>query len=202
MGKEIRWELYKKLKFNYTNIWYVHKIVWDFEEQTDNLNSHRRPDLVFVNEKENLLNSWLCRSSWLQGKNERKRKERWVRRRYKGSEKTVERESDSDTNFNWCTIYSYQRIDKGIGGFVKMRTSVEHPNYCIIEIDQNTKKSHGNLRRLVLTQTLVGDHQLTPMWKALKENNTKQRKKILLTTGRWHENIPTNGCKRNRTILD
>ncbi len=34
-------------------------------------------------------------------------------------------------------------------------TSGDHPNYCIIEIDQNTEKIPGDLRRLV-TQTPVG----------------------------------------------
>ena len=36
-----------------------------------------------------------------------------------------------------------------------------------------------------------------------KQDIPKQRKKILSTIGReWHENIPTTGYKRNRTILD
>ena len=43
------------------------------------------------------------------------------------------------------------------------RTSGDYPYYYIIEIDQNTEKSPGDLRRLVVTQTLVKDHQLTLM---------------------------------------
>ena len=36
-----------------------------------------------------------------------------------------------------------------------------------------------------------------------KQDFLKQRNKILSTIGReWHENIRTNGCQRNRTILD
>ena len=34
----------------------------------------------------------------------------------------------------------------------------DHPNYCIIEISQNTEKSPGDLRGLVVTQTPVKDH--------------------------------------------
>ena len=52
-------------------------------------------------------------------------------------------------------------------GFIKgtqelryKRTSGDHPNYCIIEIGQNTEKSPEHLRRLAITQTLVKDHQL------------------------------------------
>ena len=59
MGKEIHWELWKKLKFNHTNKWYLHnlesvlenethKLLWDFELQTNHLISVRRPDLVIV----------------------------------------------------------------------------------------------------------------------------------------------------------
>ena len=39
----------------------------------------------------------------------------------------------------------------------------DHPNYYIIKNDQNTEKSHGDLRRLAVTQTPVKNHQLTLM---------------------------------------
>ena len=62
MGKVIHSELCKKLKFDNTNKWYMHnpesilengthKILWDFEIQTDHLISARRPDLEIVNKK-------------------------------------------------------------------------------------------------------------------------------------------------------
>ena len=58
----------------------AHKILWDFEIQTDYLISARRLDLEIVNKKlkkeENLPNSGLCRSGCPQDKTERKRKER------------------------------------------------------------------------------------------------------------------------------
>ena len=60
-------------------------------------------------------------------------------------------------------------IDKVTGGLGNNRTSGDHPNSCIIEIGQNTEKSPGNLRRLGLTQTPVKYHQLSLMWKTLKE---------------------------------
>ena len=52
---------------------------------------------------------------------------------------------------------------KGTGGLGNKRKSGDHPNYCIIEIVQNTEKSPGDLRRLGVTQTPVKDHQLTLM---------------------------------------
>ena len=68
----IHWELCKKLKFDPTNKWYMrilksvqenetHKLLWDFETQTDHLILARRPDLVIIYKKENLPNSELCR---------------------------------------------------------------------------------------------------------------------------------------------
>ena len=48
------------------------------------------------------------------------------------------------------------------------RTSKEHPNYSIVEIDSNTEKSPGNLKRLAITQTPSKNHLLTLMLKTLK----------------------------------
>ena len=42
--------------------------------------------------------------------------------------------------------------------------SVEHSNYSIIEIVQNTEKSAGDLRRLAVTQTSLRNDQLTLGW--------------------------------------
>ena len=41
-----------------------HKLLWDFEIQTDHLISTRRPDLVIVDKlKENKTNKGFCRSA-------------------------------------------------------------------------------------------------------------------------------------------
>ena len=47
---------------------------------------------------------------------------------------------------------------KRLGGLRNKRTCGDHPNYCIIEIGQNTEKSPGDLRRLAVAQTPVKDH--------------------------------------------
>ena len=70
MGKVIHWELCKKLKFDHSNKWYVHnpesvfekemhKVLSDFEIQTDHLISARRLDLVIVNEKKTKRTCWI-----------------------------------------------------------------------------------------------------------------------------------------------
>ena len=69
VGKVIRWELYKKLKSEHTNKWYMHnpefvsgewhKLLWSFEIQTDHFILARRPDLIIINKKE--------RTCWIVG---------------------------------------------------------------------------------------------------------------------------------------
>ena len=60
VGNVIHWKLCKKLNFDLTNKWYMHKpesipeneipkILWSFEIQTDYLIPPRRPDLVMIN---------------------------------------------------------------------------------------------------------------------------------------------------------
>ena len=67
----------------------------------------------------------------------------------------MEYESDSDTNCNLHTWYSHQRTGTETRRFGNKRTSVDHPNYSIVEISQNTEKSPGDLKRLAVTQTPV-----------------------------------------------
>ena len=59
----IHWEKWKKCKFDHTSKWYrpnaesiqkneTHKLLWDFEIQTDHLISARRLDLIIISTKE------------------------------------------------------------------------------------------------------------------------------------------------------
>ena len=63
VGKVIHWEMCKKFKFDYTNKWYMHnpapvlennthKLLWDFNIQTDRLIPTRRPDFITITKKE------------------------------------------------------------------------------------------------------------------------------------------------------
>ena len=73
----------------------------------------------------------------------------------------MEQESDGDTNCDWRTRYSHQKIDTEPRELENKKTSEDHPNYCIVKINQNTKKSTGDLGRLAVTQTPVRNNQLT-----------------------------------------
>ena len=75
VGKVMYWELCKKLKFDHTNKWYMHtpasvlenethKLLWDFEKQTDHKFSAKQSDLMIVNKKKGLAELWTL-LSWL-----------------------------------------------------------------------------------------------------------------------------------------
>ena len=62
VDKVIHWEMYKKFKFGHTNKWYMqdpapvlendtHKLLWDFNIQTDHLIPDGRPDLIIITKK-------------------------------------------------------------------------------------------------------------------------------------------------------
>ena len=59
----------------------THKILRDFEIQTDHIIHVRRPNLVIINKKENLSSSGFCHSNRPHSENKRKWKERQVLRR-------------------------------------------------------------------------------------------------------------------------
>ena len=78
--------------------------------------------------------------------------------------KTVRHESGGYTNFNRCSSwYNHQMICKMNRGLRNKRKSGNNPNDNIAEIGQNTEKSAGALRRVVVTQTPVKDHKVTMM---------------------------------------
>ena len=65
VGKLVHWEVCKKFKFDHTNKWYmhnpapvqendVHKLLWDFNIQTDHLIPARRLDLIIINKKKRI----------------------------------------------------------------------------------------------------------------------------------------------------
>ena len=95
---------------------------------------------------ENLPNCGHCRSGWLQGKAERKRKERILQ----GYLKTVEHDRDGDTNCNWGSRYSHQRIGKGTGWTENKNTREDHPNDRSARILRRVLETWGDLLSLRL----------------------------------------------------
>ena len=147
----------------------THKLLWDFEIQMDHLILARWPDPVIVKKKKK-------RTCWIMdyavpADHRVKLKESEKRDKYLdlASElnKTMENENDGDTDCNWRARYSHQKIDTETGGLGNKRTSCDHQNYSIVEIDQNSKNNQGDLRRLAVTQISDEKHRLTLVWKTL-----------------------------------
>ena len=80
----------------------------------------------------------------------------------------MEYEDDGNINCIWCIRNDLQSLEKGAGR-IWNQIRRNYPNYQIIDIDQNTEKSSENLRRLLVTQTPVKDHQYKLVWKTRKE---------------------------------
>ena len=119
--KVFHWELCKKLDFKYSTKWYTHKqeslfqnmthkILWNFEIQTDHLIPARRPNQMLINK--------------------RKRTGRLVKHRVKMKESEridkyldLDREQkqigeqmgDGHTNISWCAWNVLQSLRKEIG---------------------------------------------------------------------------------------
>ena len=96
---------------------------------------------------------------------ENEKKDKYLDLAREMKKKIVEHESDG---CNWYSWYSYQRTGTRTGWLGNKRTSGDHPNYCFIEIVQNTEKSPRNLRRLAVAKTPVRNQRLTPVWKTRK----------------------------------
>ena len=89
VGEVIHWEMCRKFNFDHINKWYMHnpapvlennthKLLCDFNIQTDHLIPARIPDLIIISKKkkkENMQNSGLCCPDWPQNKTERMWKE-------------------------------------------------------------------------------------------------------------------------------
>ena len=157
-------------------------------EKTNHLISTRRLDFVKINKKKR--NCWIVDFAVPVDhrvklkENEKGDKYLDLARKLK---KTVEHESDDDTNYDWCSWYCHQRIGKGNGGLGN-RTSRDHPNYGIIKIGQNIIKSLVDLGRFVVIQTLVKNYRLTLVWETRKGvNNNNNNKSTSTLLGNWKD---------------
>ena len=100
-----------------------------------------------------------------------------------------------------------KRTGKRIGRLGNKMTSRDYPDYNIIKIGQNTEKSPGDLKRLTLTQTPVGNHQLTLVPKTLKganndNNNNSGKLETTCCLSKSKERLSANpGVKNSQEII-
>ena len=66
--------------------------------------------------------------------------------------------NNNNNNNNDCSLITWnnpQKIGNETGRLRNQRTSIDHPDYSIITISQNTEKSPGDLKRFAVIQTSV-----------------------------------------------
>ena len=126
-----------------------------------------------------------CHSSRPQNGNKRKQKDKQILGPYQRTMKAEEHEGYSETNFSWHSCNSHQRLEKGSKRIGNHRKNQDHSEYSIVEINQNIQKSPGDMRRFIVTQALVNDHQLMQVWKTHKQ---------------WNNNSYNNICKISKIL--
>ena len=104
----------KKFKFDHTNKRYMHnpepvlenyrhKLLWDFDIQTNHLISARRPDLIIINQKKRIckiLDFPVLAEHRIKLK-ECENRDKYVDLAWE-LKKTMEHEGDNYTNCDWC----------------------------------------------------------------------------------------------------
>ena len=125
----------------------THKLLWDFDIQTDHLMSAGRPDLIIINKKKELAELWTLLSRLIIQWN-------WKKKMKRGRE--LKKPWNMKVTIIPIVIGAFGTVTEGLFKGLKdlerrRRTSGDHPNNYIIEIGQNTEKSPGDLRRLAVT---------------------------------------------------
>ena len=172
----IHWERCKKFKFDLSNKCSMHnpapvlendthKLLWDFDIHTDHLISDRRPDFIIINKTKGI-----CKIvDFAVPADHRIKLKEW-----KKKDKYLARELKKHWNMKVTIVPNvfgaFGTITKGLLKVLEdLEVGRDYPNYSITEKGQNTDKSTGDLRWLVVTLTPVKNHQLILMWKTLKE---------------------------------
>ena len=149
----------------------THKLRWDFDIQTNHLILARRPDLIIINKKIKKRTSKIVDFA-VPAEHRIKLKECEKKNKYLDLARKSKKLWNMRVTIVPIVIGAFGTVTiglrKDLGNF-SWRTRRDHPNDSIIENDQNSEKSPGDLRRLTVTQTPVKNHQLPLMWKILKE---------------------------------
>ena len=167
----------RKFQFDHTNKWYMHnpalvlendshKLLWDFNIQTDHLIPARRPDLIIINKRKRI-----CKIAdfAVPADHRINLKESEKRDKYLDLARELKKLWNMKVTIVPIVIGALSTVIKGPWGLETWRTGRYYPNDSIAEDGQNTKTSPGDLRRLAITQTPVKNHQLILMWKTLEE---------------------------------
>ena len=130
-----------------------HKFLWDFNIQTDHQFPARRPDLIIINKKKRICKivNFAVPADHRINLKESEKKDKYL---------------DLATELKKLWNMKVTIVPIVIGA---LGTGRDYPNDSIAKNDQNPETSPRDLRRLAVTQTQLKNHQLTLMWKTLKE---------------------------------
>ena len=151
----------------------IHKIVWDFEIQTNHLIMARISDSVNWQTKKSRRRRERFWRFWPSGRPESENKRKRKFRQILGLSqklKRLEPEGRGNTNYSWCTQNVPQILPKEFKES-KISGRIETIQTSIAEISLNTQKNFGDVKRLAVTQTPIEDHQLMLVWKTYKWND-------------------------------
>ena len=138
----------------------THKLLWNFDIQTDHKLSVRRSYLIIINKKKKKKKK-ICKivdfavpadyRIKLKGNEKKKKKKKEILRPCWRTEKQWNIEVTLIQNCNLCERYSHQKIGTGTGGLGDKRTGGDHVTNNINEIGESTKESSRDLRKLAVT---------------------------------------------------
>ena len=149
-----------------------------------------------------MVTSRFCSSSESQSENQRKREKRKVLRPCQRTKKVGKNELNGDTIVINALGMVPQRLGKSSVWVEKQRTKQEPLDYSIVEIGQNTEKSRGNRRTLVVILTPEKGYQLTLVWKSNKEYNNNNNNNNNNNDIRTDHLIIINKKERTYKIVD
>ena len=165
----------KKFKFDHTNKWYMynpapvlenatHKLLWDFNIQTDHLIPARRPGLITINNKKRT-----CKivNFAVPADHRIKLKECEKKDKYLDLARELKKLWNMQVTIIPIVIGAFGIVTKGllkgledleVGGRVETIQTT-----ALLRTARILRRSPGDLRRLAVTQTPVKNHRLTLM---------------------------------------
>ena len=199
VGKVIHWEMCRKFQFDHTNKWYMHnpapvlendshKLLWDFNIQTDHLIPARRPDLIIISKKKKKR---ICKiiDFAVPADHKINLKESEKKDKYLDLARELKKLWNMKVTIVPIVVGALGTITKRIikrpGGLGSWRTGGDNSNDSIAKNGQNPETSPGDLRRLAVTQTPVKNHQLTLMGKTRKGVNNNSNNNNTLSKKLW-----------------
>ena len=138
-----------------------HKLLWDFNIQTDHLIPTRRPDLIIINKRKRI-----CKivDFAVPADHRIHLKESEKKDKYLDLPRELKNLGNMKVTIVPIVIGALGTVTKGLSkGREDLEVGGDYPNDSIADDGQNTETSPGDLRRLAVTQTPVKNHQVIPM---------------------------------------